>query len=162
MHTCTLGRCRENKIRFHLFPLKTWETRNSPKRVQRFDICSPVSVNRLGEDDVRCVCVCVRVRFFLRVLICDLHVHVKQSSCGVSYIWQEVVGGRVCVCVCLPSPDEAFCWTLLLVIQAGREPCGVPRAAQSPVFPCFPPAAGCRAGWWPGWLPAELAALLFL
>lgn len=51
---------------------------------------------------------------------------------------------------------------LLVVIQAGMEPCGEPKAARSPTFPCFLPAVSYRAGWWPGRLPAELAALLFL
>lgn len=41
------------------------------------------------------VSVCVHVF----VLICDLHVHVSLSSCGVSYFWQGIVGGKVCVCV---------------------------------------------------------------
>lgn len=45
-----------------------------------------------------CVFVSVCVYF---VLNCDLHVQVSLSSCGVFYFWQEVVGGKVCVCDCV-------------------------------------------------------------
>ena len=165
MHTHRGGAGRMRFV-FIYFPLKHEKRRNSPQRAQRFDICSPVSVNRLGEDDV-CMCVCLHVCTHVFVLIWVLHVHVNLSSCGVSYFWQEIVGGEVCVFVCVCVCVFTFsCWGLwmfLVVVQAGRqagrEPCGAPRAA---LFPCFPPAVCCCAGWWPGWLPAELAALLFL
>lgn len=45
-----------------------------------------------------CAFVSVCVYF---VLNCDLHVQVSLSSCGVFYFWQEVVGGKVCVCDCV-------------------------------------------------------------
>lgn len=77
---------------FIYFPLKH-EKGGIPHREHNTLIsAAPVSVNRLGEDDARCVCVCVSVRD--SVLICAQHVRVTLSSCGVFYFWQEILGGK--------------------------------------------------------------------
>ena len=68
-----------------------------PKESAAFDIYSPVSLNRLGEDNVRNMCLHVCMHVF--VFICDLHVHVNLSYFGVSYCWQEIVGCKVRTCV---------------------------------------------------------------
>ena len=121
MHTHRGGAGRMRFV-FIYFPLKHEKRRNSPQRAQRFDICSPVSVNRLGEDDV-CMCVCLHVCTHVFVLIWVLHVHVNLSSCGVSYFWQEIVGGEVCVfvCVCVFTFSCWGLWMFLVLVQAGRQ-----------------------------------------
>lgn len=93
-----------------------------------------------------CIWMCVCVHVF--VLICNLHMHVNLSSCGVSYFWLGIVGGKVCVC--LPFPVVP----LLKVpcSHSGRRGGHVEYLEQLPVS-MFPPCS-VLLRWLVAWLTA--------